>query len=367
MKNNFIFLHLRSIKIVETMKLPCFIIFLCVCFSCISHQKEEPVITIDLSSSQAVLPYSKLAKSVDYVTLSTGDSCLMAGVEKMYQDGDTLILKDKRRGGVFVFTRKGEFVKQINYVGSGPEEFVGVNSLAVDKEKNLICIYDISGQKINKYTYQGQFVESVPMKHFIRDFAVLGENAQCMILPFYAQKSECGVWLADGRNEVIKHLLPDVPKEHKFEYMSTYYNQTAPDEIYYYDRNNDYLYLITKDSAQVVYKVNLKQRLPNDVRMSDAPEPSVLNGYAMMNDFCISSKYLIFIYHIFGDRENPYRWVFVDRKDIHNSVVANDLKGNTDEVEYAPGKLFYLDDSTWCRMVQTEEDNCNITLQFIHL
>lgn len=354
-------------KITKKMKYSYLIFILYLCFSCVSHQDKENVINIDLNHSMPYISYSQLTDSISYLTLNTIDSCLISGVEKICTDGDTIILKDNKRGGVFVFTQQGKFVKQINYVGNGPEEFVEVNSLAVDKEKNLICIYDISGQKINKYTYQGQFVESVPMKHFIRDFAVLGENAQCMILPFYAQKSECGVWLADARNEVIKHLLPDVPKEHKFEYMSTYYNQTAPDEIYYYDRNNDYLYLITKDSAQVVYKMNLKQRLPDKLRLTDVPDAKLLKGYAMMNDFYISQKYVIIIYYVFGDKEYPFRWVIIDRKNKQQPLITHNLKNDIDNNICFSNHLFHINDSICCRIVQTSDNDCNTILQYIHL
>ena len=362
------YILLSSYRKTKRMKRLYLFLFLFISFSCtFVYKQKHNKITIDLTNSTAKILYSQLTDSVYYLTLNTLDSCLISGIEKIYQDGDTLILKDTGRGGVFVFSQQGKFIKQINYIGNGPEEFVEANSMAVDKENNLIYVYDISSRKINKYTYQGKFVESTEMNDFIRDFAIMSEDTKLMILPFYAKKSKYGVWLADAHNKFIKHLISDVPQNHNFEYASTSYNHPHSDEIYYYDRNNDNFFLITKDSAQLIYEINLKQRVPEELRLSDSPQPSSLEGYAMMNDFYVSPQHLILIYYVFGKKEQPYQWVFIDRKNPQKPVIGNGLKNNMDDKICLDGHLFYINDSTLCREIETPENDCNIILQFLRL
>jgi hypothetical protein len=59
-------------------------------------------------------------------------------------------------------------------------------------------------------------------------------------------------------------------------------------------------------------------------------------------------------------------WVFLDKRG--GSVVcykhlANDMDGVSAETE----RLFYLNDSTWWRLADMREDDCNVHLQVLHL
>lgn len=341
------------------------LLFFFLSISC-SKERESEVLSFDLTDNGKELLYTEIVKSIDYLVLNTNDTCLLSGVEKLYIDNDTLIVKDTKKGGVVTFGRNGEFIKQINYIGEGPTEYHNANSIAVDTVLNHIYIYDMMNFKINKYTYQGVLVESNKTDYFMRDFEVADNSHLFMMQPNENKAyKKNGVWLTSSQNRFVKQLIEHESNNQNFEFISTYANNTS-EGLYYYDRNNDGIYLITPDSALLVYAIDLKQRIPNEVR--ELPEPSLadLNRRAMMNDFCVSSKYLIFNYFIFGDTANPFRWVLLNRVNGKVSVSLN-FKNNMDTQSSSESKVFHINDSTWCRVLDPKENDCNVVLQILHL
>lgn len=338
-------------------------VFLVLLFSCTPTQNKQ-VVSIDLSQEIKDIYYSELADSLSYLTLNTNDTCIMSGIKKLYFDKDTIIAEDNRRGGVCTFTKDGNFIKQINCIGEGPTELTHISSIAVDTILHQICIYDIMRFQINKYTYQGEFIESYKIKDVIRDFAVVhGENI--MIMPCYNPILKSGVWSYNPMNETSKHLINDVPSDLEFEFISTFYNQT-PTGLYYYDRNYDNLYFISIDSATLLYDIDLKQSIPFKTRKSSGPSPAALADRAMMFDFCVSSNYIMFIYFTFEEKDNPFKWVCMNRAD-HSISVAKSFTNDIDKIQSSENQLFHVNDSTWCRVLDPLENDCDITLQLIHL
>lgn len=341
------------------------VLLLLLSMSC-SKERESAVVSFDLADNSKELLYSEIVKSIDYLVLNTNDSCLLSGVEKLYIDNDTLIVKDTRKGGVVVFGVDGKFIKQINYIGEGPTEYRDANSIAVDTVSNHIYIYDMMNFKINKYTYKGVLVESNKTDDFMRDFEVIDNTHLLMMQPNdnKAYKKN-GVWLTSFNNSFVKQLIEHEANNHNFEFMSTYANNTS-EGLYYYDRNNDGIFLISPDSALLVYAIDLKQRIPNDVRELHAPSLADLDQKAMMFDFCVSSKYFILSYFMFGDTDNPFRWVLLNRGNGKASVFLN-FNNDMDTMSSSESKLFHIDNSTWCRVLDPKENDCNIVLQILHL
>lgn len=337
--------------------LSCFFLIAC------APSQSNSILTIDLDEAIPSIPYSSFVESIDYLTLNTNDSCLMSGIDKMYIDDGKIFIQDSKKAGVFVFSKDGILLKQINYYGNGPMEFVDINTFSIDKLQKHICIYDGQSRKINKYTYDGVFIESRTIENVIRDFAVFENKQNLFIMPSYRKDMPSGVWIADDNNEKIKLLKNDVPKEDEFEFVFTYYN-LVDQSIYYYDRNWDNISYITKDTATTLFQFDLKQSIPTEVRKKADPGLKELAGSAMMANFSYSTNFLVLTYYRFG--ENPFKWVLVN-KDEMSVFVSDRLENDLDCMPSSQSYLFHLNDSTWCRPLDLEESNCNITLQLLHI
>lgn len=332
-------------------------------FSC-SKNKDE--IIIDLEKSSKELLYSNIVDHIDYLVLNTNNTCLLSGISKLLIDNDTLIIQDTKHEGVFVFTMHGNFIKQINYIGEGPEEYHKDNAVAIDTTSNHIYIYDMMNSKINQYTYDGDFISSKKTDYFIRDLAITN-NKLLMIQPCINKAyKKSGLWIASQNNEIIKSFFNyDNTENQDFEYISTYTTQTTHG-TYYYDRNYDNIYIINNDSCQKLLSIDLKQKIPYSTRRNSAPPANALMSKGIMNTFCVSSKYIIINYFIFGNKNNSSIWTIIETKTNNVSIYKN-IIDDIDRKTFPNNEIFYINDTTWCRMVETQENDCNTLLQFIHL
>ena len=328
------------------------------------NSKDSNKITIDLNNDYDHIKYSSFIDSLSYITLNTNDSCLISGIINVYKDGDTLLIRDDKRGGIFIFTINGEFIKQINYYGQGPHEFSRIGAFAIDTIFNHICIYDSGSQKINKYDYKGNFIKSTLIDYIFRDFAVMDDNYLFIMPTHMGDYQPSGIWLSDSYNNVIKTLKNDVPEKDRFAFIFINYNYSI-NGIYYYDRNRDDYSFITKDSSSILYEFYLKQRVPSSVRKRSDPQPEKLVGHAMMAAFSNSNKYIALTYYTFGI-DNPFKWVLINKEE-ETVQVSSKLLNDIDDIQSSQNYLYYINDNVWCRMLDTEENNCDITLQFLYL
>lgn len=340
------------------------LLLICLTGSCSQEKTSNvPELTIDLEDTKETILYSQFAKSLDYVELNTNDSCIISGIRNIFLDDDTLIVLDKRKAGILIFTSEGKLVNQINHFGNAPEEFIRIRAFTIDPILNQIHILDSSSQKINIYNYNGDFIKSIKTRLFVRDFAVLKDGVRLCILPYYEEHLPYGIWTIDKEDNIIKKINFDIPKDDKFEFVNLYTN-LSDQAVYYYDRNWDNFSYVTKDTAIVEYQINLKQRLKEDLRKK-APETILLQDFAMMWGFSHSSNFLLLTYYFYVE-ENPYRWVLYnkDTRELRTSTaVINDI----DYVQSSSDQIFYLSDKVWCRTLDDETNNCNIQLQIINL
>lgn len=322
-----------------------------------------PTITVDLEDTKGTIQYSQFTKSLDYVELNTNDSCIISGIKNIFLDDDTLILLDNKKAGILIFTSEGKFVNQINHYGNALEEFISIRTFTIDPVLNQIHILDGHSQKINIYSYKGEFIESKKTTLYVRDFAVLKDEVRLCILPYYEEHLPYGIWTTDKENNIIKKINFDIPKEDKFEFLSLYTN-LSDQAVYYYDRNWDNLSYVTKDTAIVEYQFNLKQRLKEELRKKD-PETIPLQDFAMMWNFSNSSNFLLLTYYYYVE-ENPFRWVLYN-KDTHELTTSTVVINDIDHVQSSSDRIFYLKDKVWCRTLDDETNSCNIQLQIINL
>lgn len=341
-----------------------FVIFLFSYLSSCVEQKSLPLhIVIDLKENTESIRYSQFAQSVDYIELNTNDSCLISDISKIFLDEDTLIVLDQDRAGVLVFTKDGRLVKQINDYGNGPNEFVDITAFALDSVLNQICIFDWSTQRIMRYSYNGVLLSTYHMNSFVRDFAVLNDEINLCFLPFYSKELPYGVWLSDTNSVIVKRYDTKVPADYQFEFIGTNY-VSSNQGILYYDRNWDNISAITKDTLEVLYEFDLKQRMPEDLRKKD-PASIRLDGLGMMSNFSSSDQYILLSYY-FYEGDGKYKWVLID-KNSGKTIVSNRVENDIDSIQTSYHHIYQLNSSTWCRVLDADPDDCQLKIQLLNL
>lgn len=341
------------------MKIILFILTIAFLFSCSKNKVDHSVVEIDLKKSIPTISYSSFVDSIEHVTLNT-NGLFLSGIKRMYMDNDFIFMSDEKRGGIVVFSKKTKsIIKNINYYGLGHGEFTNIVAFAIDKYNKKIIVY--SNPNILEYTYNGIFIRNKETNDFFRDFFVLNNSEYICMFPSYVSEQPSGVWLADSSFCRIKDLKNDVPKTEIFETTSMYYN-LQNDGAYYYDRVWDDFSFISRDTVDVLYKFDLKQRVPAKDRYKDTPDK--LKNYVAINQFANSSRYILLNYFTFNN--DPSYWVLYDKKE-DKSIISQLLYNDIDKTKTVSNCMFYVDNNTWCRILDFDEENPNIKMEILYL
>ena len=91
-------------------------------------------------------------ENVEYIPLETTDNSLLGSVGKVLFRNNCFYVLDKMSGGVYVFDRMGKFLSSIVKPGEGPDEYIELMDMDVDREGN-VYIADNARMVIQKYRF----------------------------------------------------------------------------------------------------------------------------------------------------------------------------------------------------------------------
>ena len=102
-----------------------------IAISCLSENKiidrSSPVLIVNLDSTKvSEFRYSDIFKSVTAIELDEKDA-LLGGIDKMQIYKSQLFVLDSRSTkGVYIFDRKGTFMRKIGNIGLAPDEYLSL-------------------------------------------------------------------------------------------------------------------------------------------------------------------------------------------------------------------------------------------------
>ena len=108
------------------------------------------------------LMLGNLVESVEYIPLETKDNCLIGQIVRYDVSKNYILVYCNKSNNVFLFRRDGRFIRQISGMGQGPEEYLRVNDVFIDENKNelILCtlgkllFFNISGKFLRKFAFQ---------------------------------------------------------------------------------------------------------------------------------------------------------------------------------------------------------------------
>ncbi|MCK9304652.1 MAG: 6-bladed beta-propeller [Bacteroidales bacterium] len=134
--------------------------------SCSAKTEEKNATYIDIDGALGkgrIIPLSEIAEDVTLIPLETADSLMVGdlfGARNFisYENGHIYLL-DKSRT-IWIFDKKGKFVRKFNRNGRGPEEFPDVSGFEVEPETGNIDVFASTG-KFYEYSKYGPFIRRV--------------------------------------------------------------------------------------------------------------------------------------------------------------------------------------------------------------
>jgi len=104
-----------------------------------------------------VTKLSEFASEIKYVKLETTSESMIGHVSRFYLYKDKYYIWDGRTKSVLCFNQLGKLEFKLDRKGKGPGEYIGVNDFYIDKNKEQLVLWDLTQQKILRYTLIGDF------------------------------------------------------------------------------------------------------------------------------------------------------------------------------------------------------------------
>lgn len=156
-----------------------------IAISCLSENKiidrSSPVLIVNLDSTKvSEFRYSDIFKSVTAIELDEKDA-LLGGIDKMQIYKSQLFVLDSRSTkGVYIFDRKGTFMRKIGNIGLAPDEYVSCDDFTINIDDNELYIFDSLQNKIYRYDISsGKFKGGILMDKNIH-FNYIAYNSGCL-------------------------------------------------------------------------------------------------------------------------------------------------------------------------------------------
>lgn len=100
---------------------------------------------------------SEVAGEIRYVPLETSENCLLKRVHEFTFFKNTLLVSDF--SNLFQYDGQGKFIKKIGQKGTGPKDYVYVNSIVSDDDRNILNVF--TSGKINIYDKEMNYLKSL--------------------------------------------------------------------------------------------------------------------------------------------------------------------------------------------------------------
>ncbi len=234
----------------------------------------------------------KYADSVRFVRLETTDDNLIGSVGELFFTDDYIIVVDNRQtSSIFFFDHDGNYSHKIHRQGRGPGEYLDFFHVLLDREREVLYLYDISKQAMQLYDFEGNFLSA------IENFGERGNPpGGIYLLPSgdflcYNQedigqtlseeepeltsdpKSQAGLWLvkSDGRFDRFVYPVVDT---HSI-YVPPYHLSALPDGgISFVDQNQPAVFHVHGDQVTKVVEFEMPGNTAADFTYPDILDQS---------------------------------------------------------------------------------------------
>ncbi|WP_083985044.1 6-bladed beta-propeller [Geofilum rubicundum] len=104
-----------------------------------------------------LLQMDSIFSSIEAIKLETNKQCLISNHRKILFDNNQIFISNETNN-LFVFSDKGEFIREISKKGRGPEEFFELRDFQIDFEGN---IHILDYLRVLVYTNDGKLIETI--------------------------------------------------------------------------------------------------------------------------------------------------------------------------------------------------------------
>jgi hypothetical protein len=222
-------------------------------------------------TSKSKVNLSHITDDIKYVRLETNDQCLLHPRAEYHFTDDFIFVDNSEY--ILQFDRNGKFIKQIGKPGRGPGEIGLIRIMSVlDGQKQLV-VQTNWARKLYYFSYEGDFIESVPVEDVRRIKVIPGERLVYFDGCAYGYEDYMFA-LLDASGDTLDVVNNHYKWKNETGFVGTVsYHLFVPfyfskDRISFKSMHNDTVYTVAGDSIKPEYLIDLgKYELPQEYRV----------------------------------------------------------------------------------------------------
>lgn len=144
----------------------------------LQDRNNARIIKVPDNGKHSTIHVDNIIDSLSYIRLETNKNAPIEGVDKISFIDDKIVLFDKqKKRGLYLFSKDGKFLCKIGNVGKGPEDYVSVCDVAINRQNNNIVVLDEYGKNLLYFDTNGKFIKRNKVYYFTKDFSILPDGS----------------------------------------------------------------------------------------------------------------------------------------------------------------------------------------------
>lgn len=301
---------------------------------------------------------SEIAGSIRYVPLETAANCLLKRVHQFAFSGNTFLVSDF--ANLFQYDDQGKFIKKIGQKGTGPKDYVFVNSVFNDDRRGISNVF--TSGKVNVYDRDMNYLRSWRLvERYYSGLVTPWGNYLMYLSSSFRLVGDTSTVYSFAEIDTSGHVIRKIPNPSPIE--STYHGMIyAPIPLYkhkdvvrYMDYGNDTLFTLSKGGDRSPYAIchlgTMKRVV--DTHGFNPQQMDELASKVLMENICEDDEYLYLTLR-WGVTEKVQYILFNKRNGGIKNVGSDGLKNDVDGgIPFFP--QFIKEDGTKVMYVSAED------------
>lgn len=240
---------------------------------------------------------SEIAKEIQYVPLETSADCLLKRVHEFAFFNNTLLVSDF--SNLYQYDNQGKFIKKIGQKGTGPKDYVYVNSIVNDDARNILNVF--TSGKINIYDKEMNYLKSLRLlEHYYGGLTTPWGSSLMYLSSSFKLVGDTSTIYSFAEIDTSAKVIRKIPNPSPI--VSTYHGMIyAPipmyrykDVVRYMDYGNDTLFTLSKGGDRNAYAIcdlgSMKREV--DTHAFNPKQMEALASKALVQNVCEDDRYL---------------------------------------------------------------------------
>ena len=110
-----------------------------------------------------------------------------------------------------LFTRTGEYLRDVGGIGQGPGEYQTLSFAQLDEANNRIYLLPWNSMAIHTYDLEGNYLSDIPLPHRVPTgvFKVYPERGEVVVANILLRSSQHFVWRQDLEGNILSEVSPE--------------------------------------------------------------------------------------------------------------------------------------------------------------